>query len=67
MIQRSKIQTFLARHPELEYDQLDGTLKAISRITETSPDTLLAVALIIKEAELYLVKATLEFQAQITS
>ena len=67
MIQRSKIQTFLARHPELEYDQLDGTLKAISRITETSADTLLAVALISLEADRYLVKATLEFQAQITS
>ena len=67
MIQPSKMQTFLARHPELDYDQLDGTLKAISRITKTSPDTLLAVALTDNKCSAYLIKTVLKFQSQITA
>ena len=64
MAQLSKMQKFLARHPELEYDQLDGALKAMSRSAKVSPDSLLAVALIVKEAQLQLASAVLRLQAQ---
>jgi hypothetical protein len=67
MRQISKMRSFMNLYPELDYSQLDGLLKHISRITKASPDRLLDSALIDKDCGEYLAKATLKFQAQITS
>jgi hypothetical protein len=52
------------RYPELEYSQLDGVLKHISRITKTSPDTLLVAAMADKDCGRYLANLTLKLQGQ---
>jgi hypothetical protein len=58
------MQGFLMRYPELEYSQLDGVLKHISRITKTSPDTLLVAAMADKDCGRYLANLTLKLQGQ---
>ena len=60
----SRMQGFLARYPELDYSQLDGVLKHISRITKTSPDTLLVAAMADKDCGRYLANLTLKLQGQ---
>lgn len=60
----TRMQSFLARYPELEYSQLDGVLKHISRITKTSPDTLLVAAMADKDCGRYLANITLKLQGQ---
>jgi len=60
----SRMQGFLMRYPELEYSQLDGVLKHISRITKTSPDMLLVAALADKDCGRYLANLTLKLQRQ---
>ena len=60
----TRMQNFLARYPELEYSQLDGVLKHISRITKTSPDTLLVAAMADKDCGRYLANLTLKLQGQ---
>ena len=65
MHKQSKMVQFITRYPQLDYGQLDGTLKAISRLTKASPDTLLAVALVDRDCAAYLVKTVMKFQDQI--
>ena len=50
----NSMRQFMAKHPGTDYNNLDGVLKHISRITKASPDTLLAVALVDRQARDYL-------------
>jgi hypothetical protein len=50
------LRQFTAKHPKVDYCNLVGILEHISRITKTSPDTLLAVALVDRQAANYLVR-----------
>ena len=49
------MRQFIDEHPETDYNNLDGVLKAISRITEATPLYLLSTALVDKKARDYLV------------
>lgn len=52
----NSMRQFMAKHPETDYNNLDGILKAISRITKASPDYLLSVALTDTQAQDYLLR-----------
>ena len=48
------MRQFMVEHPETDYNNLDGVLKVISRITEATPLYLLSVALDDEKAREYL-------------
>ena len=50
------LRQFTTKHPKVDYCNLVGILEHISRITKTSPDTLLAVALVDRQAANYLIR-----------
>lgn len=60
----TRMKNFLTRYPDLEYSQLDGVLKHISRITKTSPDTLLVAAMADLDCGRYLANLTRKLQGQ---
>jgi hypothetical protein len=60
----TRMNGFLKRYPHLEYSHLDTTLKHISRITKTSPDTLLVAAMTDLDCGRYLANLTLKLQGQ---
>ena len=67
MRQSSKMVQFLNLYPQLDYGQLDGIVKHISRRIKQSPDNILFTALVDKEYAELLVKRTMYFQAQVTA
>ena len=67
MRQPSKMVQFLSLYPQLDYGQLDGIVKHISRRIKQSPDNILFTALVDKEYANILVKRTMYFQAQVTA
>jgi hypothetical protein len=48
------MRQFMAKHPGTDYNNLDGILKVISRITEATPLYILSVALVDEKAREYL-------------
>jgi hypothetical protein len=67
MRQPSKMVQFLNLYPQLDYGQLDGIVKHISRNIKQSPDNILFAALVDKEYAELLVKRTMYFQAQVNA
>ena len=67
MRQSSKMVQFINLYPQLDYGQLDGIVKHISRRIKQSPDNILFAALVDKEYAELLVKRTMYFQAQVTA
>jgi hypothetical protein len=65
MLKPSKMVQFLSLYPQLDYGQLDGVVKHISRNIKQSPDNILYAALVDSEYAKILVKRTMFFQSQI--
>jgi hypothetical protein len=65
MLKPSKMVQFLSLYPQLDYGQLDGVVKHISRRIKQSPDDILYAALVDSEYAKILVKRTMFFQSQI--
>jgi len=67
MLQPSKMVQFLSLYPQLDYGQLDGVVKQISRNIKQSPDKILATAMVDRQWARIIVEKTMFFQAQVTA
>lgn len=67
MLQPSKMVQFLSLYPQLDYGQLDGVVKHISRNIKQSPDKILATAMVDRQWARIIVEKTMFFQAQVTA
>ena len=67
MLQPSKMVQFLSLYPQLDYGQLDGVVKQISRNIKQSPDKILTTAMVDRQWAQIIVEKTLYFQAQVTA
>jgi hypothetical protein len=65
MLQPSKMVQFLSLYPQLDYGQLDGVVKQISRNIKQSPDKILAIAMVDRQWARIIVEKTMFFQSQI--
>lgn len=67
MLQPSKMVQFLSLYPQLDYGQLDGVVKHISRNIKQSPDKILTTAMVDRQWAQIIVEKTMYFQAQVTA
>ena len=67
MLQPSKMVQFLSLYPQLDYGQLDGVVKRISRNMKQSPDKILSIAMVDRQWAQIIVEKTMYFQAQVTA
>jgi hypothetical protein len=67
MLQPSKMVQFLSLYPQLDYGQLDGVVKQISRNIKQSPDKILDTAMVDRQWARIIVEKTMFFQAQVTA
>jgi hypothetical protein len=67
MLQPSKMVQFLSLYPQLDYGQLDGVVKQISRNIKQSPDKILSIAMVDRQWAQIIVEKTMYFQAQVTA
>lgn len=67
MLKPSKMVQFLSLYPQLDYGQLDGVVKQISRNIKQSPDKILTTAMVDRQYARIIVEKTMYFQAQVTA